>query len=70
MREIEELSALMTDLARIRKVFFFYINGYLEYKRENPESIGHCDCNLKDNVDIVLSTGSVYFKRTVANLFE
>ena len=42
MREIEELSALMTDLARIRKVFF-YINGYLEYKRENPESIGHCD---------------------------
>ena len=50
--------------------FFFYINGYLEYKRENPKSIGHCDCNLKDNVDIVLSTGSVYFKRTVANLFE
>ena len=41
MREIEELSALMTDLARIR--IFFYINGYLEYKRENPESIGHCD---------------------------
>ena len=24
MREIEELSALMTDLARIRKVFFLH----------------------------------------------
>ena len=40
MREIEELSALMTDLARIRKVFFFTLMDIWNTKGKIQNQLG------------------------------